>query len=69
MSSANNFTKKFVAFGRSLINTRNNKGPKIEPWGTPKRILSKDLSYVKRKSYSFIFVSKSIFSFIAGYLL
>ena len=31
----------FEAFGRSLTCIRNNKGPKIEPCGTPYGILSK----------------------------
>ena len=26
---------KLVAQGKSLINSKNKRGPKIEPWGTP----------------------------------
>ena len=31
-----------VESGRSLINIRNNKGPKMEPWGTPNMTLASD---------------------------
>ena len=42
VSSANNFTYREVASGRSLIKIRKSRGPKMEPWGTPNKISSKD---------------------------
>ena len=42
VSSANNLTKREVASGRSLIKIRNNRGPKIEPCGTPKIIFNRE---------------------------
>jgi hypothetical protein len=37
MSSTNNIgsDKEFILRGRSLIQIMNNKGPRIDPWGTP----------------------------------
>ena len=38
VSSAYKSTKDIVSFndkGRSLMKSKNNKGPKIDPWGTP----------------------------------
>ena len=35
VSSANNSVKSSVAFGRSFIKIKNNRGPRTEPWGTP----------------------------------
>ena len=39
LSSANKVDlKKLVQFGKSLINIRKRRGPKIDPWGTPRSI-------------------------------
>ena len=38
MSSANSKVKNLVAFGRSLMNKRNSRGPKTLPCGTPHSI-------------------------------
>ena len=38
VSSANNSVRKFVAFGKSFINSKKRSGPKTEPWGTPQVI-------------------------------
>ena len=39
MSSANNLPLHFdIAMDISLMNIKKNKGPKTEPWGTPKDI-------------------------------
>ena len=43
VSSANINTKSFVHKGKSLINNRNNSGPRIEPCGTPSIISSIEL--------------------------
>jgi len=37
VSSANNIgsAKEFICNGRSFIYTKNRRGPRMEPWGTP----------------------------------
>jgi len=37
MTSANNIVSKtkFILRGRSFIYVMNNRGPRIDPWGTP----------------------------------
>ena len=39
VSSAKNMTLDFIFLSRSLVQTRNNRGPRTEPWGTPDSIL------------------------------
>ena len=38
VSSANSLTLHFKPTAGSFISTRKNKGPRIEPWGTPAEI-------------------------------
>ena len=38
MSSANNFCSLLRSFDQSLIYIANNRGPRVEPWGTPTRV-------------------------------
>ena len=42
ISSANNFIKKLVASGKSFMKIRNNRGPRMDPYGTPYFILIKE---------------------------
>ena len=38
MSSANSNVKNSDERGKSFIYSKNNRGPKMDPWGTPKEI-------------------------------
>ena len=40
VSSANMMGSSKVGFDKSLTNIKNNKGPKMDPWGTPHNIVS-----------------------------
>ncbi len=45
VSSANRKLSSLEQLGRSFIYTRNNRGPSIEPWGTPSKIWIRELEW------------------------
>ena len=50
VSSANNFYMLLISFVRLLIYIKNNKGPKMDPCGTPAWISTQDESNNLRKN-------------------
>ena len=56
VSSANKrMFEKWIASVRSFMNIKNNRGPSIDPWGTPARILRQSENSPSKQTRCFLF--------------